>query len=550
MNLVKAYLEIHGLEITLGDFEDEYNCFYRAMPFPNISGLSAKALIGQLIMPRLDMQTFSDDKEYAERIEGLVRNDRTGGFCVFGGTPEQVAHAIKKLQAISLASEATPLLFSADCEFGLPMRLTSGGTEFPDAMAIAKTGEPQFARAVGSAIAREMRAIGLGWNFAPVADVNSNPANPIINTRAFGDDPKTAAAFAVEFMHGLQSEGVAATGKHFPGHGDTSQDSHRELPFIEKNWDEFNAIELPPFRSLIQAAVLSIMTGHLAAPTLAEYLGARGEERDLPATLSRTLTTVLLRERLGFGGVIVTDALEMHAITEHFGPEEAAVRAIASGADMLLMPLDTLRTGAAIEFAVNSGELHLERIRECVGRIHKLKQRAAMNASSIDAGRLAEYSETHSMLAGEIAQKAIEWNGHADLSETNLLLLADDRPEAMEKANTFSEEMRSNFTSAEIITPKDWPERSVEFDENTILATFHRARGYLGTNNSALTIPAVVREIAASFAGRGLAPRGLILFGNPYLDLEFQTPPDFVLKTFSESRASIRAAAQTLRSQL
>src|SRR5665213_855365 len=251
------------------------------MPLGNSSNLSAPSLIGQLIMPRLDAQAFSEDKEYAERIELLVREARAGGFCVFGGTPEMVARATKKLQAIAIASEMPPLLFSCDCEFGLPMRLTGGGTEFPDAMAIAKTGEPKLARDVGSAIAREMRSIGLGWNFAPVADVNSNPANPIINTRAFGGDPKTVAIFAAEFMRGLQSEGVAAAGKHFPGHGDTAVDS--------------------------------------------------------------------LRERLGFDGVIVTDALEMHAITEHFGPEEAAIRAFRAGADILLLPLDALRAGSAIE---------------------------------------------------------------------------------------------------------------------------------------------------------------------------------------------------------
>ncbi|HZK76778.1 MAG TPA: glycoside hydrolase family 3 protein, partial [Candidatus Kapabacteria bacterium] len=313
------------------------------MPLGNSSNLSAPSLIGQLIMPRLDAQAFSEDKEYAERIELLVREARAGGFCVFGGTPEMVARATKKLQAIAIASEMPPLLFSCDCEFGLPMRLTGGGTEFPDAMAIAKTGEPKLARDVGSAIAREMRSIGLGWNFAPVADVNSNPANPIINTRAFGGDPKTVAIFAAEFMRGLQSEGVAAAGKHFPGHGDTAVDSHRELPVIEKNWQDFSATELPPFKALIEAGVLSIMTGHLAAPNLAEYLGASADDRNLPATLSRALTTSLLRERLGFDGVIVTDALEMHAITEHFGPEEAAIRAFRAGADILLLPLDALR---------------------------------------------------------------------------------------------------------------------------------------------------------------------------------------------------------------
>ncbi|HET6399915.1 MAG TPA: glycoside hydrolase family 3 N-terminal domain-containing protein [Candidatus Kapabacteria bacterium] len=518
------------------------------MPFQTITGLSSAALIGQLIMPRLDVQAFSDDSEYARRTEQLVRETRAGGFCIFGGTTELVARATRKLQAIAIASDVTPLLFSCDCEFGLPMRLTEGGTEFPDAMAIAKTGEPKLALAAGKAIAREMRAIGLGWNFAPVADVNSNPANPIINTRAFGDDPETAAVFAVEFMRGLQSEGVAATGKHFPGHGDTSVDSHIELPFIDKDWDEFNALELPPFKALIEAGVYSIMSGHLAAPNLAQYLSAGDSERNIPATLSHALTTTLLRERLGFEGIVVTDALEMHAITHHFGSEEAAVRALQAGADVLLMPLDALRTGTAIESAVDSGKLDLEMIRERVARILRLKAKTIIESSSIDAGQLAECASKHSMLADEIARKAIEVTGSIALTQANILILADDRSAALEKANAFAESMRDAIATIDILTPNDWPERSVELDPNTILATFHHTRGYLGTNRAALTIPALVREIAASLAGRGIALRGLILFGSPYLDIEFQTPPGFVLKTFSESRASIRAAAQTLRS--
>ncbi|MFI5202716.1 MAG: glycoside hydrolase family 3 protein, partial [Candidatus Kapaibacterium sp.] len=366
--------------------------------------------------------------------------------------------------------------------------------------------------------------------------------------RAFGDDPETAAAFAVEFMRGLQSESLAATGKHFPGHGDTSVDSHLELPIIEKHWKEFNSIELPPFEALIVSGVHSIMTGHLAAPNLAEYLGASDRERNIPATLSRSLTTTLLRERLGFGGVIVTDALEMHAITHHFGPEEAAVKALRAGADVVLMPLDALQTGRAIEAAVNSGELDLETIRNRALRILRLKQQIAIESSSIDANRLAEYSKAHSMLADEIARKAMALTGNIALTDANILILADDRPAALEKAKAFAASMRDTVASIAIITPNGWPERSIEFDRNTILATFHRARGYIGTNNATLTIPAVVREITASLEGRGLAPRGLILFGSPYLDTEFQTPPDFVLKTFSESNASIRAAAQILRS--
>ncbi len=508
------------------------------------------ALIGQLIMPRLDVDSFEADSEYRARIEAWVHGEVAGGFCVFGGTPELVARTIQRLQSMA----QTPLLFSSDCEYGLPMRLTRtighpGGTEFPDAMAIAKTGEPELAYNAGAAIAREMRAIGLNWNFAPVADVNSNPDNPIINTRAFGDDPETVAAFAGAFMRGLQSEGVAATAKHFPGHGDTAVDSHRELPFLDKSWEEFQDVELPPFRALIQGGVDSIMTGHLAAPNLARRLGASEAEAKFPATLSPAITTTLLRKRLGFEGVIVTDALEMHAITKHFGPEEAAVMALTSGADLILMPLDAGATHAAIHAAVTNGTLSLEAIHARAGRIANLRARCHIDPATIFAEHLRKYSARHSALAEEIAEKAVEITGTIHLHEANVLILTDDRPEAIAKAKLFAEWLPESIPEPTIFSTIEWRDASPEFDENTILVAVHRARGYVGPLETTETLPAIVREIADAMDGRGIAPRGILLFGSPYLDTEFHAAPQFVLKTFSESPVSIRAAVNLMMAE-
>ena len=347
-------------------------------------------------------------------------------------------------------------------------------------------------------------------------------------------------------MRGLQAEGVAGTAKHFPGHGDTSVDSHRELPVIEKDWKEFSAIELPPFEALARAEVPSIMTGHLAAPNLARHLGASTAEQDLPATLSRILTTNLLRERLGFEGVIVTDALEMHAITKHFGPEDAAVRAVLAGADVLLMPVDARATHASIASAVQSGILPVNRIWASLERIDRLKQQIEIIPSSIDPAKLEEVAEAHVGIAEEIARKAIEAQGVFDLSGAKIVILADERPEVMEKVKFFAQSIAGGSHGVEIMTTSEWPVRPLEFDANTIISAFHRARGFVGGDLAPRALPKLVRGIAQSLDGRGLAARGLILFGNPYLDREFQTPPGFVIKTFSESMPSIRAVIQMM----
>ncbi|MHB8392248.1 MAG: glycoside hydrolase family 3 protein [Acidobacteriaceae bacterium] len=503
------------------------------------------ALIAQLIMPRLNVDSFEAEPEYRARIEGWVREEKAGGFCFFGGTPERVARTILRLQQLASA----PLLCSSDSEYGLPMRLTGGGTEFPDAMAIAKTGEPDLAFSAGAAIAKEMRAIGLNWNFAPVTDVNSNPHNPIINTRAFGDDPKTVATYATAFMRGLQSERVAATAKHFPGHGDTSIDSHRELPVLDRSGQEFDDTELPPFRTLIRTGVDSIMTGHLAAPRLAHHLGSPASEEKYPATLSPALTTTLLRKQLGFEGVIVTDALEMHAITKHFGPEEAAVLALRAGADVLLMPLDAGATHAAIAAAIAHGALSLEDIQQHVARVQRLRNYCSIDPSTISAERLGECSAEHAALAQTIAEKAVELTGIIDVGEATFLILTDDRPEAALKARLFADLLPVAVAKPTIISTNKWSDASVEFESNAIIVTIHRARGYVGALETAVTLPAIIREIADSLAGRGLAPRGLVLLGSPYLDREFQTPPQFVLKTFSESPVSLKAAVNALHSR-
>jgi beta-N-acetylhexosaminidase len=505
----------------------------------DLTSLSPAEMIGECIMPRLNIEQFETNDAYRACILDLVRNHNAGGFCVFGGSPESVASTITRLQEHAAHSHGTPLFFSADCEFGLPMRF-AGGIEFPDAMAIAQTGDPELAHATGKAIAREMRAIGLSWNFAPVADVNSNPRNPIINTRSFGNDPDTVIRFAIPFMEGLQSEGVAATAKHFPGHGDTSQDSHHELPFLDDAFERFQEIELPPFKALISAGVNSVMTGHLAAPILAKQFGSSSESERLPATLSNALTSNLLRKELGFNGVVVTDAMEMQAITNTFGEEEAIIRSLEAGTDILLMPPDPLVAFEAVSNALKGGRISESELRSCMLHIQRLKQFA--KPSSADLSQLQKLSAEHLKLAKLIAERAIELTGNPDLVHSNLIVLTDDRPEATVKAKQFITGLESIFDFVTIHSIHDWKANSLTIDSRTVLATLHRARGYLGGEKTSVTMPEVIRTIAAN----ATVLRGLILIGSPYLDQEFSTPPGFVLRTFSESKASIEAAQQRI----
>ncbi len=503
--------------------------------------------LGQFLMPRLDAEAFADDAAYRERMIRLVREQNVGGFCMFGKHAESVAGAVRSLQ--SVAPIDLPLIFSVDCEFGLPMRFQCG-TEFPDAMAIAHTGDTELARKAGEAIAREMRALGLTWNFAPVADVNSNPDNPIINTRSFGDDPETASKFAVPFMLGLQSERVVATAKHFPGHGDTSVDSHRALPFIEGGLKHFEETELPPFRNAIAAGVRSVMTGHLAAPDLADEFGADAIERDLPATLSKPLTSTLLRNTLGFGGVIVTDAMEMRAIRNAFGDADATVKAFLAGADVVLMSPNPDTAYDALMQASREGKISLGDIQSRSHRIRAIKEFAGTIHPDLD--RLRELEREHKPLALEIAKKAIECTGSADLRGTSLMIVTDGTKDALLKAEQLTRNLSSLFHSIQSIAIAGG--LLPEIDDHTVLAVFHRARGYVDATATEWTVPRMMRELGAQFADRNTRLAGLILFGNPYLDRHFALAPtlaatlapNFILKTFSESRASVEMAAQRL----
>ena len=378
-----------------------------------LAGLSLRERIAQLVMVWMSGGYAAADDEELSRIEALAAADGIGGIVISLGTPLGYAWRLDRLQERA----RVPLLVAADFETGagfrvsgiyaLPNMLAMGGaTVLPPAMALGAADDETLARTAGRVTAAEARALGVHLTFAPVLDVNNNPANPIINTRSFGEDPERVAALGAAFIRGAREAGLLTTAKHFPGHGDTGTDSHVALPVIPGDRARLDSLELVPFRRAIEEGVDAVMTAHVAAPAI---LGPDAP----PATLSPYFMTEMLRDDLGFEGVLFTDALDMAAIADDYGSGEAAIRSLEAGSDVLLMPREPLRTIAAVEAAVRSGRLSPERIEASVRRVLTLKARAGLDrgavAATTDAGQLrtAVGSDFNQRAAEEIARRSI-----------------------------------------------------------------------------------------------------------------------------------------------
>lgn len=299
-----------------------------------------------------------------------------GGVIYFNWTgnidnPEQVARLSNELQAVALERRVpVPLLVGADQEHGLVLRIGEPATEFPGNMALAATGDLEMAYRAARIAGEELAAMGVNVNFAPVADVNVNPTNPVIGVRSFGDRPEQVAEFTAAQVAGYRAGGVAAAAKHFPGHGNTDMDSHTGLPWIPHRRAEVENIDLPPFMAAVEAGVDMIMTAHIVVPSL--------DDAERPATMSEPILTGLLREQLGFDGIIVTDALTMDGARQTFDESTVPVEVLKAGADLLLMPPDLEVAYGAVLDAASSGVLSEERIDESVRRILNLKLRLGL----------------------------------------------------------------------------------------------------------------------------------------------------------------------------
>lgn len=363
-----------------------------------LASMTLEQRVGQLLKPAIPWQAGTSP-EVAQEYVDMINDLDVGAVTLRVRSAREAMALIEQFQAVS----ETPMIISVNFERGTGT-FWSDGTIFPRQMALAATGDPDTARTVGAVTALEALACGVHWTLVPICDVNINPSNPIINIRSYGEDVATVGEFAAAFVDGCQGAGLLACAKHFPGHGDTATDSHLGLAVVEEDRARLDAVELPPFQAVIDAGVGSVMTSHIWFPNL------MGDEGQIPATISHNVLTGLLREEMNFEGIIITDSMSMHGVTELLSPGEAAVAAVAAGADSLLDSLDNRAASAGLVEAVRLGVLSESRINEAAERMLRMKARLGLHRGVVIDPEIAMRSlrlPASVAAAHEMAQRAI-----------------------------------------------------------------------------------------------------------------------------------------------
>ena len=485
----------------------------------------------QCVFPRLDINIFAENTDYKKLIIELVEIG-CGGFCVFGGDTISVSKTINELQIYS----EIPLLFCADFENGLQMRL-SDGTSFPHHYALGKTNN--YTEKIASAIAKEAKNIGVRWNLAPVCDVNSNPKNPVINIRSFGENKNVVSKNVAEYINGLHRENIISCAKHFPGHGDTEIDSHIALPVITKSLQELEQNEILPFIDAIKNDVKSIMLGHLIVKNIS----------DLPISLSNEAVKYL-REKLNFKGLILTDALDMQGMTDAYN--DAHLIAFEAGVDVILMPSNPM---LAIEQIANllSDKIFETQIEQSLERLYNLKRWAKLipNYAALEANPKL-FSE-HLQLALKAAIQATE----AFPKNTNLLPIDEEKSfsafailqkdEDLQAASRFFTMLAQatendcnmgyldeNITDAELNDMKN----GVANSEFFLFALYYKGRGYSKQLASADKINKTISGLSND------KKKIVIFFGDPYISSEINA--DVKILAYSDSMASLASVVMLL----
>jgi beta-N-acetylhexosaminidase len=535
--------------------------------------------IGQLISVGINARFLNRESEEFLRLSRQIKENHVGGIILFRGPVYESVHLVNRMQQLA----ARPLLISADLEAGAGMRFEDT-INFPWNMAVAATGDADLARRQGEMTAREARALGVQQIFAPVVDVNNNASNPVINVRSYGEDPQTVARFAAAFVEGAQRGGVIATAKHFPGHGDTAVDSHRGLPVIDVARERLDTVELVPFRAAIDAGVGAVMSAHIGLPKIdptqvsplpraaairPAYVDEGGEIVDekayLPGTLSPAVLGRILRRDLGFDGMVVTDAMDMSGLTIYFTQDEAAVRAVLAGADLLLKPADPDACVRGLREAVRTGRLTEQRIEESARRVLAAKydlglvKQRTTPLEEID--RLVSSREAHA-LADEIAARAVTLvRDDAKLIERGTLkpgasvfvLAVTNGEDRAWIAQPFVSMLgRAGLQRVESVTldarstdeeVKEAVARAAKADA-VVVAMYGRVRS--GAANS-VGIPAQGASALASLVERKRPVVG-VSFGNPYLLQNFPALQTYVV-AYGDMPSLQRAAARALLRQ-
>jgi beta-N-acetylhexosaminidase len=519
-----------------------------------LASLTLRERAGQMVnVWVLGDYTNTRDATFAQVLH-WIRDDHVGGVTMSLGSPIEVAEKINAMQRAA----RVPLIVGADLEPNLGrleggvfthyLMDAGGATVFPNAMAIAATGREQDAYDVGRAIGREAKAIGIYMNFAPVVDVNNNPANPVINTRSFGEDPRRVALLSAAFVKGSQDAGVVATIKHFPGHGDTDVDSHASLPMVNASLARLDSVELVPFAAGIDAGAAMVMTAHVALPAV------QGDSTT-PATLAPKILTGLLRDRLHFGGLAITDAMTMGGIGKGYTTEESSVLAVQSGADVLLKPADPSAAVDALVKAVETGSISRARMDSAVRRVLELKARTGVAfrpIAPLDSLRDVVGAPEHRQLAADIAQRAITLLRDRDallpLASTDRTVLVQYMPETELRAGrVFAAAMRERGRPLQTFkigptTPAatlDSIARAVHGADRVVVATYVRRIEGEGR----FAIPANVAAWIDTLSTRERVV--LASLGNPYLLRQFPSVGTYLV-TYGVADVLERAAAAAI----
>ena len=358
--------------------------------------MSLKDKIAQMIIVRIDGEFHNIENWRKKNIMRLIKNKHIGGLATYTGSVHGTFYNLKEFQETS----NIPLFIAADYERGIGQFLDDG-TLFPSNMAVAATGNPKNAYKQGEITAIEAKTIGVNMIFAPVLDINNNPDNPIINFRSYGDNAETVMKFSLPYIEGIQNQGIIACGKHFPGHGDTDTDSHTSLPVINKKTKDLFNEELLPFKNACLKGIRSIMVAHILFPDL---------DKDNPATFSKKITENILRNRWNYDGLIITDGLEMGALSSYTWHGEVAVRAVEAGADILLLPVDNDEAINSIFKAVKSGRISASRIEQSFNRIINEKEKAGLFTNKNNKWNIVEDKVEiykHTKVSKNIANQSI-----------------------------------------------------------------------------------------------------------------------------------------------
>ena len=493
-------------------------------------------------------------RQYRQYLK-LIRDEHVGGVIVVGhiqygsirnADPYAMAALINRFQRLA----KIPLLVAADFERGASMRVNAT-TPWPYNMAFAAAGDVKSSRLEGAATAREARTLGVNWLFAPVADVNNNPDNPIINIRSYGENPQDVAAHVRAYIEGAHSDTknpVLVTVKHFPGHGDTAQDSHLGLARLDASAERVNSMELLPFRAAIDTGVDAIMTAHIAVPSL--------DPQGVPATVSQPILTGILRDQLKFTGIIVTDAMEMQGLLEMFDTREASVRAIEAGADVLLMPAKVEDAIAGVTAAIKSGRLTKKRLDESALKVLSAKVRLGLNRQKpANTEAIAELigAPEEEEIAQQVADRALTLVKDSNdmlpvrnSDSASLLVLAESR--SGQQGRHLIEEMKKRAPKMKItlLDPamsKDDMDRIVERtagSSSVIVAAYATVNAGRGDVALGGEYPALMSALM-----KGAAPVTLAALGNPYLLRNFPDVKAY-LTTYSTTSTSETALAKAL----